>query len=153
MGRRGKRLRSKLEALKAKVRTQAKEIYETHFKTAQATPRSTVAKLATIVAQIERACDKQCSRKDNSNWKLNLETALRELTVLLKDEKSVSAYEIHSSGLVQALLRLFAKNRRKFSWTNSNSCDKLLSERLDIFKSIIGVESTATALIRYSHFF
>jgi E3 ubiquitin-protein ligase HECTD1 len=105
------------------------------------------------VAQIERACDKQCSRKDNSNWKLNLETALRELTVLLKDEKSVSAYEIHSSGLVQALLRLFAKNRRKFSWTNSNSCDKLLSERLDIFKSIIGVESTATALIRYSHFF
>jgi len=150
MGRRGKRLRSKLEALKAKVRTQAKEIYDTYFKTAQATPRSTVAKLANIVAQVERACDKQCSRKNSNDWRQNLEMALRELTTLLKDEKSVSAYEIHSSGLVQALLRLFAKNRRKFSWSNSNSSDKLLLERLEIFKNIMGAESTATALVRYN---
>lgn len=149
MSRRGKRLRSKLEALKAKVRTQAKEIYETYFKTAQATPRSTVAKLANIVAQIERISDRQYSRKNYCNdWKLNLESALKELTSLLKDEKCVSAYEIHSSGLVQALLRLLAKNQRKFSFSNLYSSDKLLNERLDIFKNVIGVEPIATALVR-----
>jgi E3 ubiquitin-protein ligase HECTD1 len=87
-GKRGKRLRSKIEAMKQKVRVvsflhcilihahthcpaesdtkvlfqvkiQAKEIYEKYFKAAQAQPRGVVAKLGNIVAQIERACQKQ----------------------------------------------------------------------------------------------
>lgn len=154
-GRRGKRLRSKLEALKAKVKVQAKEIYEAYFKTAQATPRSTVAKLANIVAQIERTCDRQFRGNEmniGNDWKANLESTLNELSLLLKDERAVSAYELHSSGLVQALLKLLANPmKRKFSWSSCNSmsqCDKLLNERLEIFKSIIGNESTATSLVK-----
>jgi E3 ubiquitin-protein ligase HECTD1 len=86
-GKRGKRLRSKIEAMKQKVRVeslfqnvpvrvvtvhrgiipvlllqvkvQAQEIYEKYFKAAQAQPRGVVAKLGNIVAQIERACQKQ----------------------------------------------------------------------------------------------
>ncbi|CAG2108187.1 unnamed protein product, partial [Medioppia subpectinata] len=150
LGRRGKRLRSKLEALKAKVRTQAKEIYETYFKTAQATPRSTVAKLANIVAQIERVSEQRTHsrRSHGHDWKVNLETALKELTHLLRDEKCVSAYEIHSSGLVQALLRLLYRNQHQFSWTNTGSSDRLLKDKADVFKNVIGVEHTATALIK-----
>ncbi|XP_054154199.1 E3 ubiquitin-protein ligase HECTD1-like [Oppia nitens] len=147
LGRRGKRLRSKLEALKAKVRTQAKEIHETYFKTAQSTPRSTVAKLGNIVAQIERIADKLYSRKHSNDWKTNLQSALKELSLLLKDEKCVSAYEIHSSGLVQALLKLLAKTPNQFSWTNSSS-DRISRDRTDIFKNIIGNEIIATALIK-----
>lgn len=59
VGRKGKRLRSKHEALKQKIRTLAQEVYENHFQAAQSQPRGVVAKLGTIVAQIERACYKQ----------------------------------------------------------------------------------------------
>lgn len=41
------------------VKVQAQEIYEKYFKAAQAQPRGVVAKLGNIVAQIERACQKQ----------------------------------------------------------------------------------------------
>lgn len=41
------------------VKVQAQEIYEKYFKVAQAQPRGVVAKLGNIVAQIERACQKQ----------------------------------------------------------------------------------------------
>lgn len=42
-----------------KVKINAQEIYDKYFKVAQAQPRGVVAKLGTIVAQIERACQKQ----------------------------------------------------------------------------------------------
>ena len=149
-GRKGKRMRTKLEAVKQKVKTLAKDIYESYFRTAQATPRGTVAKLAEIVAQIEHACDRQNSSNNcSAQWKEKLSLALRDLGELLKIESSVSAYELHTSGLIQALLKLLAKNRkhRKFSW-NSLSSDKLLKQRLDIFKQELGNEDIATALVR-----
>lgn len=37
----------------------ASEIYDKYFKVAQAQPRGVVAKLGAIVAQIDRACQKQ----------------------------------------------------------------------------------------------
>ncbi len=37
----------------------ASEVYEKYFKVAQAQPRGVVAKLGAIVAQIDRACQKQ----------------------------------------------------------------------------------------------
>lgn len=39
----------------------ASEIYDKYFKVAQAQPRGVVAKLGAIVAQIDRACQKQVS--------------------------------------------------------------------------------------------
>ncbi|KAK8764151.1 hypothetical protein V5799_033241 [Amblyomma americanum] len=60
-GRRGRRLRSKMEALKQKVRVQARDIYNAHFRSAQAQPRVVVTRLCKIVDQIDRACQKQLS--------------------------------------------------------------------------------------------
>ncbi|XP_046739532.1 E3 ubiquitin-protein ligase HECTD1 isoform X3 [Diprion similis] len=105
-GKRGKRLRSKLEAIKQKVKSQAQEIYERYFKVAQAQPRGVVAKLGTIVSQIEKACQKQQS--GNREWRNVLQNTLEELKILLNEEGKVSAYELHSSGLVQTLLALLA---------------------------------------------
>ncbi|GFV25349.1 e3 ubiquitin-protein ligase HECTD1 [Trichonephila clavipes] len=72
-GKKGRRLKSKLEALKQKVKNQARELYDNYFKSAQAHPRGMVAKLCNIVSQIERACQKQISNP-NSNvlavWQL-----------------------------------------------------------------------------------
>lgn len=36
--------------------------------------------------------------------------ALSDLALLLHDERAVSAYELYSSGVVQALLKLLGKN-------------------------------------------
>lgn len=38
------------------------------------------------------------------HWQEEMFHALGDLTVLLKDEHTVSSYELHSSGLVQTLL-------------------------------------------------
>ncbi|CAM1299094.1 HECTD1 (predicted) [Pycnogonum litorale] len=140
-GKKGKRLKSKVEALKQKVKIQAKDVYEKHFKAAQAQPRGVVAKLCDIVVQIDRACQKQISsaHKNDSSWRELLKVALEEMSQLLKDEKTVSAYELHSSGLVQALLRLLSNNNNDLqvkiaSTMTSKRIKKLCKKRQDIFR-------------------
>ncbi|XP_014247371.1 E3 ubiquitin-protein ligase HECTD1 isoform X4 [Cimex lectularius] len=103
-GKRGKRLRSKMEALRHKVKTQSQEIYDKYFRAAQAQPRSVVAKLGAIVAQLERAVEKQMW-STGANRDASLAEAITNLSEVL--EQQVSAYEVQSSGLVQALLSLF----------------------------------------------
>jgi E3 ubiquitin-protein ligase HECTD1 len=61
VGKRGRRLKSKYEAMKLKIRNLAQEIYDGYFQAAQSQPRGVVARLGTIVAQLERACFKQVS--------------------------------------------------------------------------------------------
>uniref|UniRef100_T1J5Y0 E3 ubiquitin-protein ligase n=1 Tax=Strigamia maritima TaxID=126957 RepID=T1J5Y0_STRMM len=135
-GKRGKRFRSKIEAMKQKVKVQARELYEHHFKAAQAQPRGVVAKLCNIVAQIERACQKQLNNKEIENeWKEILWGALEELTQLLNDERTVSAYEMHSSGLVQALLKLLSPNTYGDNMKGISKKKKLLKQRVRIFKN------------------
>ncbi|XP_046388843.1 E3 ubiquitin-protein ligase Ufd4 isoform X5 [Ischnura elegans] len=129
-GKRGKRLRSKIEALKQKVKVQAQAVYEKYFKAAQAQPRGVVAKLGNIVAQIERACQKQTNNRDGSAgggraWRESLETALGELLALLRAEQEeggvVSAYELHSSGLVQALVTLLSPSASSSFWCGGSN--------------------------------
>lgn len=127
-----------MEALKQKVKTQAQEIYDKYFKAAQAQPRGVVAKLGNIVAQIERACQKQCSYgnnrdRDGNSWREILRNALDELSQILHEDGVVSAYELHSSGLVQALLSLLSTSY----WDQglrSNKTTKLQKQRVQLFK-------------------
>ncbi|CAH0559918.1 unnamed protein product [Brassicogethes aeneus] len=133
----GKRLRSKLEATKMKVKYLAHAVYEQFFRAAQAQPRGVVAKLGNIVAQIERACQKQCSYGNNrdggNSWKEILRTALDDLTQILQEDGVVSAYELHSSGLVQALLSLLSTSY----WDQglkSNKVNKYQKQRVQVFK-------------------
>ena len=59
-GRGGKgRLKGKMEAVKQRVKSTAKLIYENYFRAAQATPRGVVATLANIVTKIDNNCQKQ----------------------------------------------------------------------------------------------
>jgi len=70
-----------------------------------------------------------------------LKTALDELCRILKEEGVVSAYELHSSGLVQALIRLFASGEHDREYDNlfgKSSRRKhvaMLQQRIDVFKS------------------
>lgn len=138
-GKRGKRLRSKIEAIKQKVKTQAQEIYENYFKAAQAQPRGVVGKLSAIVNQIERACQKQLS--GNREWRNVLQVSLEELKLLLNEEGRVSAYELHSSGLVQALLALLAGPTNTIQLPSSR-LTKLRLQRIAVFKSCFNSTNT-----------
>lgn len=52
-------MNKKLWYLLFQVKGLARDVYEKYFKAAQTQPRGVVAKLGNIVAQIERACQKQ----------------------------------------------------------------------------------------------
>ncbi|CAD6233691.1 GSCOCG00007258001-RA-CDS [Cotesia congregata] len=137
-GKRCKRLRSKIEAIKQKVKTQAQEIYESYFKAAQAQPRGVVAKLAAIVTQIDKAYQKQLS--GNREWRSVLQSALEELKMLLNEEGRVSAYELHSSGLVQSLLGLLANpSGPQVTTVRAN---RMRLQRIAVFKSCFKAKDT-----------
>ncbi|CAG9766512.1 unnamed protein product [Ceutorhynchus assimilis] len=133
----GKRFRSKTEATKTKVKYLAHRLYEQYFRAAQAQPRGVVAQLGNIVAQIERACQKQGSygnnREGTNSWKEMLVYALDALTQILKDDDVVSAYELYSSGLVQALLNLLSVSYWDQGLKQSK-VNKYQKQRIQIFK-------------------
>lgn len=100
-------------------------------------------------------------REDSVTWQQVLRTALDELTRLLKDDTLVSAYELHSSGLVQALIRLFASehDRDYDSLYHGKSSRRrhlaMLQQRIEVVKlalkerNVEGVKFNAgTALVR-----
>jgi E3 ubiquitin-protein ligase HECTD1 len=73
-------------------------------------------------------------------WREILQGALEELTQLLQEEGVVSAYELHSSGLVQALLSLLSTS----CWDeglHSNKSSKLQKQRVRVFKSCFKVRA------------
>jgi len=138
-GKKTKRLRNKAEALKQKVRSTARKVYENHFREAQSQPRGVVAKLTQIVTLVDKACQKQVINE--GEWKILMTSALEELTELLGDDTKVSAYELHSSGLIQSLLKLFATSSTHQSAYPSNENEKarrraakLQKHRVEIFR-------------------
>ena len=89
---------------RAKVRKLAREVYEQHFRVAEAVPRGVVATLRGIVSKLEAACEKHGGGA--SEWREEMCEAFAKLSELITDEHAVSAYELHSSGLVPALLTI-----------------------------------------------
>ena len=107
-GKKTKRLVSKADQTRAKIRKLARDIYEHHFEVAQATPRGIVAELARVVAQVENAIRMQAKSHSSPEWREVLSRALCDLSNLLAEEGNVSAYELNSSGLIQCFLKLFS---------------------------------------------
>ncbi|XP_055709356.1 E3 ubiquitin-protein ligase Ufd4 isoform X3 [Phlebotomus papatasi] len=178
---RKKKMRSKAEAQKCQVKNLARDIYNRHFKAAQAVPRGAVATLAVIVREIETALEEQYSQQlarqttmvdggggggvsgvvvesgsDKISWQERLRSALCNLATLLHVDGVVSAYEMHSSGLVQALVALLSKNYWESGLTR-NKMNKLQKQRIAIFNQCIqggsnveagaGGKSTASILV------
>lgn len=135
---RKKKARSRTEAQKVQVKHKARDLYNRYFKVAQSVPRGSVAKLTQIVDVIEQSVSEQCSfhakKAQSMNWQSNLRKAFNDLAELLHDEDGVvSAYEIHSSGLVQALLTVLSKT----AWEHNiprNKINKFHKQRVAIFK-------------------
>lgn len=135
-----KRIKSKTDVQKIQVRNLSREIYNKYFKSAQIIPRGAVAKLTSIVKKINQAIEEQRVGA-NSNWSNMLYTAFTNLSQLIHEDGVVSAYEMHSSGLVQALVAVLSVNY----WENNLprcKTSKMLKERIEIFKKCIFGEGT-----------
>lgn len=169
---RKKKIRSKTEVQKCQVKNMARDLYNRYFKAAQAVPRGAVAKLSYIVRQIEESLEEQCSRRPfldvttcqtssaitkQMTWQEKLRSSLSDLAALLHEDGVVSAYEMHSSGLVQALVAVLSKNYWE-SGVTRNKANKLQKQRINIFKQCIhnhagpkdneGTKNTASILVQ-----
>ncbi|XP_041122674.1 E3 ubiquitin-protein ligase HECTD1-like isoform X7 [Polyodon spathula] len=133
-GKRGRKLKSKLEKTKQKVRTMARDLYGDHFKAVESMPRGVVVTLRNIATQLESAWElhtnRQCIEGENM-WRDLMKTALENLIVVLKDETTISPYEMCSSGLVQAL---FTVLNNSVDLDVKNDCRPLM-ERVNVFKT------------------
>ncbi|XP_038107081.1 E3 ubiquitin-protein ligase Ufd4 isoform X3 [Culex quinquefasciatus] len=136
-----KKMRSKAEAQKYQVKNIARDLYNRYFKAAQAVPRGAVAKLCAIVRLIESALEEQCAPKPlqqrisptSSTWQEKLHNALNDLVQLLNEDGVISAYEMHSSGLVQALVAVLSRNFWELGM-NRSKANKYQKQRISIFK-------------------
>ncbi|XP_075923722.1 E3 ubiquitin-protein ligase HECTD1 isoform X2 [Petromyzon marinus] len=133
-GKRSKKLRSKLEKTKQKVQIMAKELYENHFKAVESMPRGTVLALRNIATRLESSWELHSNSRGHeadNNWVELMKASLEDLTLLLKDENTISPYEMSSSGLIQALLTVLNNNVNK---EHRHSCKQII-ERINIFKA------------------
>uniref|UniRef100_W8ARD3 E3 ubiquitin-protein ligase n=1 Tax=Ceratitis capitata TaxID=7213 RepID=W8ARD3_CERCA len=143
-----KKIKTKTEVQKTQAKNLARDLYNKYFKAAQAVPRGAVAKLTSIVKQIEVALEEQ-RLSPHSNWQEKLRMPLSELAQLLHEDGVVSAYEMHSSGLVQALVAVLSKNY----WDNGLSrskTNKMLKQRINIFKQCIFEAKLSSGELRNS---
>ncbi|XP_053677617.1 E3 ubiquitin-protein ligase Ufd4 [Anopheles nili] len=166
-----KKMRCKAEAQKYQLHKLARDLYNRYFKAAQAVPRGAVAKLSKIVHQIEIALEEQQSMQKTTFitrstqqaptsgsssgmcWQEKLYNALNELVHLLNEDGVISAYEMYSSGLVQALVAVLSPNYWDLGM-NRSKANKYQKQRLSIFKKCMyGGETqtgknTATILVQ-----
>uniref|UniRef100_A0AAV2JG34 E3 ubiquitin-protein ligase n=1 Tax=Knipowitschia caucasica TaxID=637954 RepID=A0AAV2JG34_KNICA len=152
-GKRGRKLKSKLEKTKQKVKSMARELYDDHFKAVESMPRGVVVTLRNISTQLESSWElhtnrQQCIEGENT-WRDLMKTALENLIVVLKDENTISPYEMCSSGLVQAL---FIVLNNSVELDLKHDC-KPLMERINVFKAAFSENEDdesrpAVALIR-----
>ena len=157
--------------MKQKVKSLAKDIYDNHFRVAQSQPRGVVAKLKSIVDEMNKAgmckirgkkmgfffkfsfdftefffLTKGQAQILGQPWKDVLMVALKSLVCLLKDENIVSAYELHSSGLIQSLLQMFAVESK------NKKSQRLQRHRVEVFRNVFGIAqddfNLAAALVK-----
>jgi E3 ubiquitin-protein ligase HECTD1 len=127
------------------VKNLARDLYNRYFKAAQAIPRGAVAKLSSIVRKIESSLEEQClpqiqhdivASAKVSSWQEKLRSALNDLAQLLQGDSVISAYEMYSSGLVQALVAVLSKSCWELG-VNRSKASKYQKQRIAIFKECI----------------
>ena len=149
-GKKTKKLVSKADQTKQKIKKIARDIYDHYFEAAQAVPRGIVADLANIVAKVDTAIKKQAKSHSCSEWKELLGSALRELSLLLQDDSAVSAYELNSSGLIQCCLKLFGSataQQDKGGRVVARKAAKMHAARLAVIRENLAT-ATTLALVK-----
>uniref|UniRef100_UPI00358E560E E3 ubiquitin-protein ligase HECTD1-like n=1 Tax=Myxine glutinosa TaxID=7769 RepID=UPI00358E560E len=137
---------------RAQVRRMARKLHEGRFEAVESIPRGILLALRNIATRLECAWELHTSwkgRSGDNSWIKLMKAALEDLTVLLKEEKTICPHEMSSSGLIQALLTLLCNSNNK---EHGSNCTKVL-ERIHIFKAAFktdgdGGSHLAKALVR-----
>ena len=125
----GKKLQSKGEALKQKVKTLAREIIDKFLLSTSATSRHVMVELQDVVRRI---MDAQYKDKEEE-----LSEALADLALMLRDEKTVSPYEVQASGLVAVILHLLSLSEMDVSGSGGQN---IVNKRRALFMSAFSKE-------------
>lgn len=95
-GKRGRKLKSKLEKTKQKVKSMARELYDDHFKAVESMPRGVVVTLRNISTQLESAWELHTNRQVCG---LVLRWWKSSIYLRLRDSWSPQASPVGSHGL------------------------------------------------------
>ncbi|CAG0885275.1 unnamed protein product [Cyprideis torosa] len=133
---RGKKLRSKTEAVRSKVRRLAKNLYEKYFHAVQMQPVGAVGALSNISVQLYTALQKQLKCERQSLWQPMLRAALQDLVSLLMDERAVSAFELHSCKLIPTLISVL-------DGEGLLGLSKMVLSRTEIFKECFSIRRSS----------
>ena len=131
-----KRFLVKHEAIKQKIKTLASEIRATYFDNVEMSHDDVLTELRKIADRLRSTSLEIENSKDNDELQQNLkkmESILPGLASYFKDEKTISTYELQSSGLIPSLLSCFN------SYTNDREENTTLrvSKTANFLKSFI----------------
>ncbi|XP_077299031.1 ubiquitin fusion-degradation 4-like isoform X2 [Arctopsyche grandis] len=124
------RPRGRIEALRAQVANRARMLYDAYFGRAQKEPRGAVAELAILVESLNNVIHMQVNHE--SKWRSSLLEALGALGKLLESDGLLSAYELHSSGLVPALQCILYP--QSHDGVTTIEAEQLCSDRISVVK-------------------
>lgn len=127
---------AKAEELKNKVRTLAREMYRLHFKAIESVPRGSLSMLSDVCSQLHNLCHLQVH---NMSWEGEMRGEVGRLMGLLRDEHTLSTYELHTSGVITALLNTLKTN------DENESTRKHVAKRIDLFRQVFKAEHDGTS--------
>ncbi|KAK4336816.1 hypothetical protein RND71_043695 [Anisodus tanguticus] len=127
--RKNKKLKSKTDVLKQKLKELAKDIHDSYFRFAQQQPRSVVSELNSLIESLNQFSDLHSINENN--WKEDLHSILSKIFDFLNEEHSISTYELYNSGLIQAFIKLLNPSVRSLNLSN---IDSLNNQKIEVFK-------------------
>ncbi|KAG9336359.1 hypothetical protein JZ751_002706 [Albula glossodonta] len=110
-GKRGRKLKSKLEKTKQKVKTMARDLYDDHFKAVESMPRGVVVTLRNIATQLESAWELHTNRQIlTRRLRFRLERAPGETALIDRTGRMLKMEPLATvESLEQYLLKMVAK--------------------------------------------
>lgn len=139
-GKQGKKFQSRKDQIRQKLSSLANSIYCKYFKDADLTPHGTMATLIQISKTINSCVSPQEPMLEDR--KKTLYGALEQFCEVITQEKMLSSYEIHTSGLVTALNNCLNKT---LPLSSSLSMAKEHNISKEVFKKVFGDQNKIDA--------
>nr|CAB3252456.1 E3 ubiquitin-protein ligase HECTD1 [Phallusia mammillata] len=128
------------DELKEKVRNLAKTLYNEYFKSSNDAPRGIVTQLKEVAAKLNKLSTGSHEKDAQQTKAEEYRTCLKEIKSLLNDDKSLSPFDIYSSGIISALLNSLTVENEKSSTLN-------VQQRIKIFVSVFFQNSDSSVRI------
>uniref|UniRef100_A0A1X7TZ16 E3 ubiquitin-protein ligase n=1 Tax=Amphimedon queenslandica TaxID=400682 RepID=A0A1X7TZ16_AMPQE len=130
----GMKYKTKADVTKEQISSLAWKIQQKYFTSNSEGTRKVAFELQLILKNIEDTClahESDVSLDSGMGWKEELQFGLQALSDLLKEESTLSAFEVHSSSLVQVLLHCISGQ-----FSEEPVPAQKINERFNLFKEV-----------------